>query len=100
MQRHLALHSISRIFLCAQIYLITNIALEVGRHKAQAMLILVTVGCTMKNSANATLPLLLSFGRAHNQANLETELAVVPALLQFREEFRETEILGDLPRHW
>jgi hypothetical protein len=33
--------------------------------------------------------------RAH-AANLKTKIAVVPALLQFRLDFIETEILGDL----
>jgi hypothetical protein len=63
------------------------------------MLILLRVRLSNeKICQSATLPSLLRFRRAHRLADFEKNSAVVPAFIQFRLEFGETEILADLRR--
>jgi hypothetical protein len=64
------------------------------------MLILLRVRLSNKKvRQSATLDILSSLGRAHTD-DIETKPAVVPAFVQFRLEFGETEILSDLSRDW
>ncbi len=70
-------------------------ALEVGRRKAAALLILLRFGYIIKKICQSTA--LQSSG--DRTADLSRKPAVVPAFIRFRLEFGETEILADLPRH-
>ncbi len=74
-------------------------AWEISRKNVPAMLILLRVRLSNeKNPPKRHVPRPLEIGRAHSRSL--TKPAVVPAFIQLRLEFRETEILPDLLRHW
>jgi hypothetical protein len=73
-------------------------AWEVGRRKAEAMLILLKVWLSNeKIRQSAAFPALYAQESAQP---IETKSAVVNAFIHFRLELGETEIFPDLPRHW
>jgi hypothetical protein len=63
------------------------------------MLILLRVGYPMKKSAKAPLYPSSQASEEHTQMISNKKPAVLPAFVQFRLEFGETEILSDLSRH-
>ncbi len=80
----LALHPPKSIYL--------SIALEVGRRKVEAILILLEFGNPMKKSAKAPYYLL----RESTQPKKTS--CIVPAFIQYGLEFGETEIHADIHR--